>query len=176
MASKKHRVLLYTLSEDAMLADAILDGCGVRDQIELVGVPHDIFVPITEGAPDELERGCDAIVNEIAGISEAGAPAVAASGARLFASLSIGVNHIATDAPARASWPPTAPATAPRTSPYIPSRSRSTSCARSHRRTAMSSPAAGTRTSATPCTARPRRRSESANTLYWKFESPVDLF
>ena len=101
MASKKHRVLLYTLSEDAMLADAILDGCGVRDQIELVGVPHDIFVPITEGAPDELERGCDAIVNEIAGISEAGAPAVAASGARLFASLSIGVNHIATDALAR---------------------------------------------------------------------------
>ena len=101
MASNKHRVLLYTLSGDTTLADAILDGWGVRDQIELVGIPHDVFVPITEGAPDELARGCDAIVNEIAGISEAGAPAVAASGARLFASLSIGVNHIATDALAR---------------------------------------------------------------------------
>ena len=101
MASKKHRVLLYTLSGDTTLADSILDGWGVRDQIELVGIPHDVFVPITEGAPDELARGCDAIVNEIAGISEAGAPAVAASGARLFASLSIGVNHIATDALAR---------------------------------------------------------------------------
>ena len=101
MTSKRHRVLLYTLSGDTTLAESILDGWDVLDQIELVGIPHDVFVPITEGAPDELARGCDAIVNEIAGISEAGASVVAASGARLFASLSIGVNHIAADALAR---------------------------------------------------------------------------
>ena len=46
MASKKHRVLPYTLSGDATLADAILDGWGVRDQIELVGVP-----PTTSSSP-----------------------------------------------------------------------------------------------------------------------------
>ena len=101
MTSKRHRVLLYTLSGDTTLAESILDGWDVLDQIELVGIPHEVFVPITEGAPDELARGCDAIVNEIAGISEAGASVVAASGARLFASLSIGVNHIAADALAR---------------------------------------------------------------------------
>ncbi|MBP3883351.1 MAG: hypothetical protein J6D54_00215 [Olsenella sp.] len=98
MARDRHRVLFYTLSGDTTAAQAILDEWGVGEQIELVGVSHGVFVPVTEGAADELARGCDAIVNEIAGLSAAGARAVAESGARLFASLSIGINHIDVDA------------------------------------------------------------------------------
>jgi D-3-phosphoglycerate dehydrogenase len=102
MAASPHRVLFYTLSGDTGPAQSILDEWGVAEQIELVGVRHDVLVPVTTGAARELARGCEAVVNEFAGLDEAGADALAASGVRLLASLSIGINHFDVDALTRA--------------------------------------------------------------------------
>jgi D-3-phosphoglycerate dehydrogenase len=102
MAASPHRVLFYTLSGDTGPAQSILDEWGVAEQIELVGVRHDVLVPVTTGAARELARGCEAVVNEFAGLDAAGADALAASGVRLLASLSIGINHFDVDALTRA--------------------------------------------------------------------------
>ena len=88
-----HRVLYYTIKGDKSKAQRILDEWGLGSEIELVGVAHPTGVSPTP----ELMEGCEAIVGENAPMRAEQLQAAHDAGVRLYASLSIGTNHIDLD-------------------------------------------------------------------------------
>lgn len=87
---RRHRVLLYTLDDKSDVARAYLAERGLADQFDLVLETHE-----SVGFPEAgLLDGVEALVGDMVPVDAGQAHLLASKGVRLYAAMSVGVNHL----------------------------------------------------------------------------------